>query len=367
MKILFAVHRYPPFVGGSEEVSRRIVEHLTEQGHQVTVATGHNKARSHSSSPKVRSFRLQQAPVWPETQPGDRSEALAYRALFEEEWDVRFIYSAQSWTLNAVWDLVGNSSAADILAPNGYSLLRDPSMTGYFELIEQLLPRFAKVLYHSRAYQDFEFAERKGLIDNAVVIPNGTDLPSTVESADIKHSNATPVTMVTVGSHVRSKGHLDFTRASRQTGLKGSLVAPRPTTTRELIRGCYLWCRARCAVSSTTDLIDGSKPGVVDREVRKAQLFFLPSKVENAPLVILEAMARNTPWVCYDVGSVRSLPGGVVVNSYAEGVDVLQDLAKDPERRLELALAGRSSIEHDYTWDRVLPQYDELIGSLERG
>lgn len=362
MRILWAVHRYPPHIGGSEEVSRRVVDHLVQRGHDVTVATLHHASRAPMGDPNVIQFRFSKNDVWPDIRAADRAEALRYRELFDGEWDVRFVYSAQNWTLNAVWDLVGKRDTRDILAPVGYSRLGRRGSKRYFEIIEQLIPKFDRVVYHSDVYQDYAFARDRGLLDNAVVIPNGTDLPELLMALDVKHA-APDATVVTVGSHVRSKGHAGFLAACRRAGLPGLLVAPRPVGNIERARGCYYQCSARLAVTRNVRAIDGRNRHLVDETLSAGHLFFLPSTIETAPLVILEAMARGTPWVSYDVGMVRTLPGGIVVVGLGEAVETLAALANDPSRRATLARDGRDAVAERYEWGRVLPEYAALVES----
>jgi glycosyltransferase involved in cell wall biosynthesis len=297
--------------------------------------------------------------------PKQRAEEERYRDLFDQDWDVRFIYLTQTWALNTVWDLIGQGNSADILAPCGYSLLPDPSAADYFRLIERLLPRFASVVYHSPDYQDYWFADQRGLLENAVVIPNATDLPQSVP-AEVKHAHGVPVTACTAGSHVRSKGHSAFVALCERAGLPGTLIAPRPASTRERVRGCYYTCRVLTGVSRKVDLVEGSRREAFDAAMGDAHLFVFPSKVETAPLVILEAMARNLPWVSYDAGMVKKLPGGIVVQGFSEAVDAVNLLAKDPDRRVKLARSGRAAIETSFTWDRILPMYERLIETVSR-
>jgi glycosyltransferase involved in cell wall biosynthesis len=354
MKVLLAVHRYPPYIGGSEEVSRRIAEHLARCGHDVTVATGAHKARvPGTAGPCVESFKLRSSSLWPNLPRSEAHEARRYRELFSGDWDVRFIYAAQSWALNVVWDLVGTGNAADILAPVGYSWLGKAHASAYFEVMTDLLPRFSAVVYHSTEYQDHHFARDRGLLSNAVVIPNGTaTVPE--EAVRGKHDHDTCL-LLTVGSHVRSKGHADFLRVAR------SLVAPRPATLRERLRGCYFYCRAMSASNPRVEHVEGSAPARVAESYRRAGVFFLPSTVETAPLVILEAMASATPWVSYDVGSVKTLPGGIVVPDVDEAARALRGLVNDPARRRALAREGRAAIETTYSWDKVLPRYRQVV------
>jgi glycosyltransferase involved in cell wall biosynthesis len=285
--------------------------------------------------------------------------------MFAEPWDARFIYAAQSWALNAVWDLIGTGPSADILAPCGYSWLGYPHAQSYFRVIADLLPKFRAVVYHSTEYQDYQFARDRGLHENATVIPNGTTPVKDSGLLD-KHDEGRPCVLLTVGSHVRSKGHADFFRVRRQVAHPAALVAPRPATLRERMRGCYYLCRARHSADSGVELIEGSRRETVDAAYRQAGIFFLPSTIETAPLVILEAMASGTPWVSYEVGSVKTLPGGIVVADAADAAREIRSMAADPDRRRRLARAGRNAVEATYSWDRVLPQYEAVVEASAR-
>lgn len=114
----------------------------------------------------------------------------------------------------------------------------------------------------------------------------------------------------------------------------------------------------------------------VDRVLREADIFVLPSLVENQPISILEAMARAVPVVASDVGTIRQTVGdgaaGLIVQagSSADLASALRTLIEDPDRRAELGLEGRRRWQDKYSIEAVAKQmaccYAELTNSQNR-
>jgi glycosyltransferase involved in cell wall biosynthesis len=87
-----------------------------------------------------------------------------------------------------------------------------------------------------------------------------------------------------------------------------------------------------------------------------ADLFLFTSRVECAPLVILEAMAAATPWISFDVGNVTELAGGIVATSRSELLDAARQVLSG--QRPELGAAGHSAWEATHRWESVLDRYE---------
>jgi len=104
---------------------------------------------------------------------------------------------------------------------------------------------------------------------------------------------------------------------------------------------------------------------------KASNLFASTSEKEVAPLVILEAMAAQTPWVSFDVGNIRGLKGGRFVacrkNRDYHCVVGLREIRmfyqhlSDLWNLSSLGDIGRKQIEAEMTWEIVLPQYRKLI------
>jgi glycosyltransferase involved in cell wall biosynthesis len=93
---------------------------------------------------------------------------------------------------------------------------------------------------------------------------------------------------------------------------------------------------------------------------RAADLFVLPAKAETQPIVLLEAMASQTPWLSTDTGCVSELPGGIVARSEDDLVEKMRELASSPALRQKLADDGRAACRQTFDWEQVVAAYDRL-------
>ena len=174
-----------------------------------------------------------------------------------ENPDVLFNYANQTWTTDLCARFLDEPERpAMVLAPCGFSALGKPGWDGYFAKLRRLLPRYDALIFHSELYQDWDFAVEAGA-ELRHVIPNGADAMQREE----RGRDGRDGLLLTVGSHFRGKGHSDFVRAlkvARRTGeVRGLIVAP-PRLGLEVVRGCYLRCRASAAIPGNgLEVVDG--------------------------------------------------------------------------------------------------------------
>ena len=103
-----------------------------------------------------------------------------------------------------------------------------------------------------------------------------------------------------------------------------------------------------------------------------ASLLLITSREEGIPLVLVEALAMQTPVVSSRAGAIEeALPPscGVLVEP-GEGEEgrlalAIQQLLEDDERRVGMGRAGRSLIECDYSIERARKQYRELMAEFQ--
>jgi glycosyltransferase involved in cell wall biosynthesis len=90
-----------------------------------------------------------------------------------------------------------------------------------------------------------------------------------------------------------------------------------------------------------------------------ADLFVLPSRMENFPLVLLEATASGLPVVATGVGGVPELvvhgETGVLVppNDPQALAEAINSLLDDPQRMKRMGARGRGRVREHFTWDKV--------------
>ena len=105
---------------------------------------------------------------------------------------------------------------------------------------------------------------------------------------------------------------------------------------------------------------------VVDKGLREADIFVLPSRGENQPVSILEAMARATPVIATNVGGiplqVDDRRTGLLVEpgDVAGLTDALQVLIADPARRAAYGAAALQRFEENFSSRACAERFADL-------
>jgi len=108
----------------------------------------------------------------------------------------------------------------------------------------------------------------------------------------------------------------------------------------------------------------------VDCILRAASVFVLPSRAENQPVAILEAMARGLPVVATDVGAIPETivdreTGLIVPAGDASALaSALRTLAQDPGRRRIMGSAGCARWRELYSITASAKRFSELYRRL---
>lgn len=111
----------------------------------------------------------------------------------------------------------------------------------------------------------------------------------------------------------------------------------------------------------------------VSEEMRKADIFLLPSRMEGLPRVVQEAMACGLPVVTTDVGGTRELvqhlESGYLCPVNDRMVDVMENwvrtLVEMPSQREAMGTAGIERAKQ-FSWDRTVREYDRVMRLVAR-
>ncbi|MGH8564821.1 MAG: glycosyltransferase [Gammaproteobacteria bacterium] len=131
---------------------------------------------------------------------------------------------------------------------------------------------------------------------------------------------------------------------------------------------------------STPDLAAADYPfhelGLIDDDARlataysAADVFVLPSREDNQPNVMLEAMACGTPPVAFGVGGIPETITDGVNGRMIQGFDTaamagaLTELLFDPAPAAAMARAARKTIEERYPLDLQAARYEALLRAM---
>jgi glycosyltransferase involved in cell wall biosynthesis len=358
LRVLATVERYAPAIGGAERVVQRVAEGLAALGHEMHVLTGGPREQT-----QLNGVQVHRVPVSGNEVRGIGGEPSAVLdTIASVAPDLVFNYAAQTWATDCCFALLERPERPRmVLAPCGFSGLGKRRYRRYFEAMPARLRRYDALILHSAVYQDWRFVTAAGA-ERIVIVPNAADPP--VSRAAPAAQGPGERLAVTVGSHVLSKGHASFASAvgelGRELELAGAIVAPERHGL-DALRGCQWSCSLR-ARRGDVRLVDGSTPEAVPRTLATADLFLFTSRVECAPLVILEAMAAGTPWVSFDVGNVSELAGGVVAGSRHELLDASRQILSGS--RPELGREGRAAWEANHRWEDVVRRYESTFADV---
>lgn len=363
MKIGFAVGYFDPQVGGSEEVVKRLATGLKERGHDVTVATSRHPARvaDDMAVPVIEFECLGNATT------GMAGDLLGYqRFLLESDRDVWLFYAAQIWTTDAALAIFRSMSSRCVVVPCGYSALHNPLYSSYFDALKALLSHADALVYMSSGYQDFTHDAEAGLSELMHIIPNGAASDEFV--APSAPTTGAGRTVITVANHYYDKGHGAVIRAFREAaGPTDRLVIVGEAPSTDPRATCWWQCRLAALRDRRISLMRGLARDEVVAQYGAADIFLFGSRVECAPLVIIEAMAAGIPFLSTPVGNVADYAdAGVITDESRLGAE-LRRLLDDPALAAALGASGRARWERDHRWEAVVDAYESLFDALIDG
>ncbi len=112
---------------------------------------------------------------------------------------------------------------------------------------------------------------------------------------------------------------------------------------------------------------------VVFREMRKSDVFVLPSWQEGFPMAVVEAMATGLPVVCTPAGAMGDMvedgKGGILVpvRDIPKLVEALRSLARDPRRCARMGQFNREKARAEYAYSVFAPRLAAIFRRAARG
>ena len=98
--------------------------------------------------------------------------------------------------------------------------------------------------------------------------------------------------------------------------------------------------------------------------ISRAEMLVLPtqSRLEAFGIVLLEAMACETPVLAFDTPGVNevAINGGCVYSSIDELAELIQELHEDEPKRRMMGLRGRRAVEEIYSWKSALDRMESV-------
>lgn len=365
MKIVYCVNHFWPSIGGAETVSLRIAKHLAEK-HDVTVLTRLIKGRNHQDAP---------VPIKEYSAGNWRSFA---EHLYKAKPDIVFVYSD---VFDFFRQLITESRKKYrlIVALCGANWLY--SHKNFTNILYRNLSNIDTIIVHSECDRDYKLCSVREFLSKTVIIPNGVDL-SEFDNNKINRIHLQPDIagrrwILNVSNFFPGKGQEHNVEILNRLPDQDKLAYIQICSDIGFSVGQQLenhWkkvCATKLNKNIVYRLVKNPPREHVIGYFRQSNVFSFTSEKEVAPLVLLESMAAQLPWVSTDVGNAKELKGGKVIaaikdSRYFSYFDerVYKLFAKAiPELWSAPCIAedGRMQIEQQMTWEHILPQYSSII------
>ena len=292
---------------------------------------------------------------------------VALRRLRQSGWRPDVVH-AHVYSAGVPALILGRLSGAPVVLTEHYTGFERGLITGYDRLTARVALRYADLVAPvsanlAREVRAVEPRARVRVVENVV----DTDVfhpPATRRIATSDES----VRLLTVAALVAKKGHADLFAALVD------LRRERPGVSLDLVGGGELReeLEQRAGELGLGDAVrfHGELPKAQVAELmRRADLFVLPSLVENLPCVLIEAMASGLPSVATAVGGVPDLlddlGGGGILSPPRDPAALAAAISTALERRGEIDsedLAGRARTRFGYlAFERTWTEIYELL------
>ncbi len=372
MKILIINSEYPPVGGGAANANAHIARLLVQRGHEVVVlTTQHADLPGEEMCDGVRVLR------------GPTRRRFADRSMAFEQ--VMFIFGAALRGVGLIRRFQPDATLAFFGLPSGTAALFLKRLTGIPYVVSLRggdVPGFRPYdfwLYHKLAVPWLRptwrnasavVANSRGLYDLAKAFDSGVDIlivPNGVDATEFlptEHDWSSP-RLLSVGRVVYQKGYDVAVRALAE--LKGltwewSIVGDGPFLP-DLHRMTQEY-----GLNDRIKFLGWRTVEQVKEQYARANIFLHPSRHEGMPNAVLEAMASELPVVATRISGNEDLvvenETGLLVpveDAGALGETLKRIMEETPERRKEMARAGRRRIEGSFGWMRVAEQYEAIL------
>jgi glycosyltransferase involved in cell wall biosynthesis len=386
MNILHTVESYYPFVGGMQEVVKRLSELLAQMGHRVVVATSHHPERTDSviNGVEVKSFRISGNTV-----TGIHGKDVTEYVEFVKtgNFDIVANFAAQQWATDLLLPELENIKAKKVFIPTGFSNLFLSKYQNYYLTMPHYLRKYDLNIFLSEAYRDSLFAKKMG-ITNYAIIPNGADFEEFEKKTDpgeIRKKLKIPqdsFLVLLVGSHTGKKGHKEAISIFKKANINNSILLIAGNKVSEI---CSLTCGFKSKFYNTLHSnkkilnLDLNRQDIVSL-LKSSDLFIFPSNIECSPIVLFEAMAAKLPFLVTDVGNSKeisnwSLGSGMVLPteidedgfSHAkinESAELLKKVHANRNELKQKGLKGYDEWHKKFTWTHIAKQYEKTYANL---
>jgi len=286
--ILFVVHRYAPYPGGSEVNTQNMAEECQRRGHNVTVLTHEHKGDLNGVS--VTSD---------------------YQGMLNKKWDLIIVHGGDVISQNVV-----HINADKIQSPVLYLLIK-PSDS---DICVEGLKKHRFLGYGTS--MDVEHIKKFGMYEKARRIRYGIVQQNTIVSKN--HVKNIRTTYVSAGGFWHHKAMTPLAKAFLDL---------------DMIADLYLYGYGAPELAPKQEkniqVLFGLPKEDVMNAIANADGYIMNSYEEGFGLVLLEAMMNKVPWFARDIAGAHDMRQfGTLYKDESELIEILRNYKRD-ERKIE--------------------------------
>lgn len=285
-KILFVVHRYAPFPGGSETNVKNMAEEMVRRGYEVTVLAYTNQGDLNGVAVT-----------------GDHSLA------FSSIWDLIIVHGGDVNSQNFVHD-----NYSMIKAPVLYLIIKPSESDVCLKGLHN-----HKYLGYGTTF-DYNLIDKYGLKNKARLIRYGIPIEDTVFEGIVNKPNLKM--FVSIGGFAPHKQMMALANAYTSAKIDGSYLV-------------LLGYDGGDIPQNTNNIVTsvGMDKRTVMNIVRHADALIMNSSEEGFGLVLLEAMMNKTPWIARDIAGAHDMRDyGTIYNTEDELIEILRNFERPLEK-----------------------------------